>query len=83
MLSRLEAKGAVQYRDSGRAKEYVPVLSRGDAARRETRHFLDKVYEGRLGLMLNAMVDSQALSQEEIEELSSILERAKGGVDRD
>ena len=82
MLSRLEAKGAVGYQDSGRAKAYFPVLQRSDAARRETRHFLDKVYEGRLGLMLNAMVDSQALSQEEIEELSSILERAKGGVDR-
>lgn len=80
MLSRLEAKGAVRYRDSGRAKEYFPVLPRSDAAKRETRHFLDKVYGGRLGLMLNAMVDSQALSQEEIEELSSILEKAKGGA---
>ena len=79
MLSRLEAKGAVQYRNSGRAKAYFPVLPRSDAARRETRHFLDKVYGGRLGVMLNAMVDSRALSQEDIAELSAILEKAKGG----
>lgn len=83
MLARLEAKGAIEHRDSGRAKEYFPVLPRGDAAKRETRHFLKKVYGGRLGLMLNAMVDSQALSQEDIAELSSILERAKGGMDHD
>jgi len=82
MLSRLEAKGAVGYRDNGRAKAYFPVLQRSDAARLETRHFLDKVYGGRLGLMLNAMVDSKALSQADIEELSAILEKAKGGDER-
>lgn len=82
MLSRLEAKGAVGYRDNGRAKAYFPVLQRSDTARRETRHFLDKVYGGRLGLMLNAMVDSKALSQADIEELSAILEKAKGGDER-
>lgn len=83
MLSRLEGKGAVGWRDSGRAKEYYPLLPRGDAARRETRRFLDKVYGGQLGVMLNAMVDSQALSQQEIAELSDILERAKGGTGHD
>ena len=82
MLSRLEGKGAVGYRDNGRAKAYFPVLQRSDAARRETRHFLDKVYGGRLGLMLNAMVDSKALSLADIEELSAILEKAKGGDER-
>lgn len=83
MLSRLEAKGAVQYRNNGRAKAYFPVLPRSDAARRETRYFLDKVYGGRLGVMLNAMVDSRALSQEDIAELSAILEKAKGGDPHD
>lgn len=82
MLSRLEAKGAVEHRDNGRAKDYTPVLRQEDAARRETRRFLDKVYGGRLGLMLNAMADSKSLTPEDIEELSSILERAKG-ADRD
>ena len=83
MLSRLEAKGAVRYEDGGRAKAYYPVLRQSDAARRVTRHFLDKVYGGRLGIMLNAMVDSQALSQADIEELSAILEKAKGGANHD
>lgn len=81
MLARLEAKGAVDYRDNGRAKAYYPVLQQRDAAKRETCHFLNKVYGGRLGVMLNTMVDSRALTREEIEELSSILEKAKEETD--
>ncbi len=81
MLARLEAKGAVAYREGGRAKEYTPCLLQADASRAETKHFLDKVYGGSLGLMLHTMVDSRALSPEELEELSAILERARGEED--
>ena len=82
MLSRLEAKGAVVHDGGQPAKRYSPALAKEDAAQSETRSFLDKVYGGRLGLMLNAMVDSKALSQADIEELSAILEKAKGGDER-
>lgn len=78
MLSRLEGKGAVVH-DGGRpAKRYSPALEREDAAQAETGRFLDKVYGGRLGLMMSAMVDAQALSQADIDELTAILEHAKG-----
>ena len=55
------------------------MLFRSDAARSETRSFLDKVYGGRLGLMMSAMVDSRALTQQDIDELTAILESAKEG----
>ena len=77
MLNRLEAKGVVSAVSNGRAKEYTPLLLHRDAARRETSHFLDKVFNGRMGVMLNAMIDSDALTRDEIDELSAILERAK------
>ena len=79
MLSRLEAKGAVRYQSNGRAKVYSPVLPQGDAVKRETTHFLDKVFDGRLGVMLNAVMDSRTLTQADFDELSAILEKAKGG----
>ena len=78
MLSRLEGKGAVEH-DGATPRHYSPLLEREDAARSETRSFLDKVYGGRLGLMMSAMVDARALSQEDIDELSAILEHAKEG----
>ncbi len=78
MLSRLDAKGAVRH-DGGTPKRYVPTLPRQDAQRQETESFLDKVYGGRLGLMMSAMVDARALTQADIDELTAILEKAKGG----
>lgn len=78
MLSRLEDKGAVEH-DGRTPKGYSPTLRQEDAARSETRSFLDKVYGGRLGLMMSAMVDARALSQEDIDELTAILEKAKEG----
>ena len=83
MLSRMEAKGAVKYQSNGRAKLYSPVLQREDAVRQETSHFMDKVFDGHLGVMLNAMMDSRPLTQADLDELSAILEKAKGGNIRD
>ena len=77
MLSRLEDKGAVTWDNGPTARKYRPLLRREDAAQAETGRFLDKVYGGRLGLMMSAMVDARALSQEDIDELTAILEKAK------
>ena len=42
----------------------------------ETETFLDKV--GGLGLLMNAMVEKNALTEDDIAELSAILEKAGG-----
>ena len=77
MLSRLEAKGAVRHEEGARAKAYYPAVDRERAARAETESFLGKVYGGSLGLLVSAMVESRALTEEDLAELSAILE--KGG----
>ena len=70
MLNRLEGKGAVSH-DGGTPRHYSATLAKEDAARAETRSFLDKVYGGRLGLMMSAMVDSRSLIPEErLEEIA-------------
>ena len=79
MLARLEGKGAVTHTEEGRAKRYTPLLSQSDARRTATEQFLGKVYGGSLGLMMSAMVRGKALSQQDIDELASILEQAKEG----
>jgi len=79
LLSRMEAKGAIGHNDGVRAKEYYPILPKDDALRRETAHFLDRVYDGHVGLLMSAMVDAKALTPQDIDELSAILEQAKGG----
>ena len=78
MLNRLEGKGAVSH-DGGTPRHYSATLAKEDAARAETRSFLDKVYGGRLGLMMSAMVDSRSLTQQDFDVLAAILENAKEG----
>lgn len=81
MLGRMEKKGAAAHRQGGRAKIFYPLVSRSEVSMQETRGFLEKVYRGSLGMMVNAMVEDQALSDEEIQELYAILEQA-GKKDR-
>ena len=80
MLSRLEQKGAVSCTQGERAREYSALLARDKAAARETDSFLAKVYGGSLGLMMSAMVEGRALTQEDIDELTVILEQAGGNT---
>ena len=77
MLARLESKGMVDYQEGVRAKHYFARVLRSEAARSATTHFLGRVYGGSLGVMMNAMVSSKALTPEDIDELSAILEKAK------
>ena len=46
---------------------------------KETETFLEKVYSGSLGLMLNTMVEKQGISQEELSQLYAILKKAEEG----
>ena len=76
-LRRMEDKGLVRAEVRGRAKHYSPVVERESAARQETRSFLDRVYQGSVGLMVSSMAREQALTKKEIEELYAILKEAE------
>ena len=76
MLSRLEGKEAVRHEEGRRAKLYFPAVDREYAIEVETETFLDKI--GGLGLLMSAMVEKNALTENDIAELSAILEKAGG-----
>ena len=77
MLNRMAKKGAVSFRVNGRAKQFYPLISRNEVSIRETKGFLNKVYRGSIGMMVNAMVADKALTKEDIAELYEILEQAE------
>ncbi|MGI6679551.1 MAG: BlaI/MecI/CopY family transcriptional regulator [Dehalobacterium sp.] len=77
MLNRMENKGVVRYEQGTRAKQYYPLVDRAESALEETENFLEKVYSGSLGLMVNTMVEKNSLSKEEIDELYAILQKAE------
>ena len=77
MLSRLEKKGGVIHEEGERAKQFYPALPREDVALSETRGFLNKVYKGSLSLLVNAMIDQESVSRDELRDLREILDRAE------
>ena len=49
----------------------------------ETKSFLRKVYGGSIGLMMSAMVEENALSPQELDQLYDILRKAEEGEGHD
>lgn len=78
-LKRMEAKGAVYHIEGERAKMFYPKVEKSETRLKETQTFLDKVYRGNVGLMLSNMIQQEALSEEEIESLFSILKGESAG----
>ena len=76
-LHRMEAKGLVRCERAGRGTAYVPLVERDRAALAETRSFLDRVYQGSVGMMMSAMARQEGLSREQIAQLRAILDQAE------
>ena len=75
----MEEKGLVSVEQAGRSKSYTPAVEREQAVTAETRSFLDRVYQGSVGLMMSAMAKRQELSAVEVAELRAILDQIDGG----
>ncbi len=78
MVTRLEAKGALSHTEGARARLYSPTVLREQAALQETESLLRRVYRGSVGLLVNTMADGRGLTEEDLQALSAILERARG-----
>lgn len=80
-LRRMEEKGLVRVEQTGRGKSYTPAVEREQAATAETHSFLDRVYQGSVGLMMSAMARRQELSAVEVAQLRAILDQIdEGGI---
>ena len=78
-LRRMEDKGLVRCEQVGRGKAYTPAVEREQAVVAETHSFLDRVYQGSVGLMMSAMAKRQELSRDEVAQLRAILDEIEGG----
>ena len=76
-LHRMEAKDLIRREQARRGQAYIPLAEREQAALVETHSFLDRVYQGSVGMMMSAMVKQEGLSQEQIAQLRAILDEAE------
>jgi BlaI family penicillinase repressor len=73
MLSRLVKKGALTYEAQGKRYLYRAKVKREQCVRSASRSFLQRVFGGALGPMLNHFVRDANLTPEEVAELKRIL----------
>ena len=69
LLKRMTEKGAVSMDDSGRAKKYTPLITREEASAEETYKLLNHVFKGKASLLVNQLVDSGNLTEEDLKEI--------------
>ena len=81
MLKRLITKGAVRVDETVRVHGYYPLITRKDVAPEETESFLNRVYDGSIGMLFSALTERRALSQSDIAELRRILDDAEKNKD--
>ena len=62
LIQRLVKKGAL-------LQDYTPCIAREEYVRAETRNFVEKFFKGRSRNLAAALVDSEALTRKDIEEL--------------
>lgn len=77
LLSRLIHKGFLSARKIGRRNEYTALVSESEYQTAQTKHFLAKIYEGNVKGLVSNLILGDLLSDEEYEELKSLLETGK------
>lgn len=78
LLKRMEAKKIVVFDQGTKAKLYRPILAKEDAMLYESENFLNKVFKGQIGLMISTMLDNEALTEEEINSLYTLIVNHQG-----
>ena len=73
----MEQKGCIRYLEGVNAREYYPLLKREEVVESETSNFINRIYNGSLGLLVNTLVKKQDIPEEEMEELYRIIREAR------
>lgn len=77
LLGRLVRKGVLRFRTEGNRYLYRPAIPRDRYVQQESRTFLERVFGGASSPMLLHFVEQAELTDEEIKELTAILERKR------
>ena len=77
MVRRMTEKELIGYEENGKTKYFFPKVDKQDVVVQETRDFLQRIYDGSVGMMMSALVRQDDLSAEDIQELQEILKAAE------
>jgi BlaI family transcriptional regulator, penicillinase repressor len=78
MLKRLVQKEAISFHKESRVFVYTPLVKQTEYLEHENSHFLNRFYDGNLTSMLTSYLESDSITEGELEELRSLLKKPKG-----
>lgn len=76
-INRLAKKEILGYKRSGRQYLYYPLVSQKDCIKEESKSFLNKVFNGAMGMMISNFLEDAHLSDQEIDNLTKLLEEKR------
>jgi BlaI family penicillinase repressor len=79
LLNRLLKKGALKARKDQRRYLYSPVLTRDQWLAKESRGFLDRMFDGRVAPLVSYFSQQKKLSKKDIEELKRVIDELDNG----
>ena len=82
LLGRLVTKGALRYREEGNRYLYRPAFPRERYIDAESRSFVERVFGGRVTPAVVHFVEKMDLSEDDLKELRSILDRKQSEEER-
>ena len=77
VLGRLVKKGYLSCEKIGRLNYYTPLVAEADYRAAETETFVEKLYRNSPKSLIAALVQSQPLSKEDLEEIRALLGRGE------
>lgn len=75
LLDRLTKKGVVGVNKAQRMYTFYPIYSQSECQRAKTKSFVKRFYDGTLKSLIVQFVQDEDLSEEDIKELRSILDK--------
>ena len=75
LIKRLVTKGVLAYEKQSRMFVYTPLVDEAEYIGQESNTFLNRFYDGNITAMLSAYINNDELSEDEIDELRSLLSK--------
>lgn len=79
LIRRLNEKNIIGKDSSGAKFSYYPLVSEASVKKKETKSFLDRIYNGSLKMLIASLAPKDALTEDEADELMKIIEKIEGG----
>ena len=78
LVLRLTQKNVLRAEDSEKGKRYFPAVDEDASKRKETKSFIDRIYNGSVRMMFSNLVKDSKLSDKEAEELMGLIDKMEG-----